>query len=67
MNNTALFILVITGALVLILGTAYAMDLRRKSTMKMEVKVPPGEQGSFMDFVWHSHNDSFIYYWSIHF
>ena len=42
MNNTALFILVITGALVLILGTAYAMDLRRKSTMKMEVKVPPG-------------------------
>jgi hypothetical protein len=42
MNDTVLFIVVITGALVLVLGTAYAMDRRRKSTMKAEVKVLPG-------------------------
>lgn len=42
MNDTLLFMAVITGALGLILGTAYAMDQRRKSTMKSATKVPAG-------------------------
>lgn len=42
MNDTVLFIVVITGALVLILGTAYAMDRRRKATMQPGPKAPPG-------------------------
>jgi hypothetical protein len=41
MNDTVLFILVLTSALVLILGTAYAMDRRRKVAMKAEAKTRP--------------------------
>jgi hypothetical protein len=42
MNDTVLFIIVIIGALVLILGTAYAMDRRRKAISKTAHQVPPG-------------------------
>lgn len=42
MNDTMLFIVVIAGALVLILGTAYAMDRRRKVITKTKPQLPPG-------------------------
>ncbi len=42
MSDTIHFIVVITVALVLILGAAYAMDRRHKSTTKEKTQVPPG-------------------------
>ncbi len=42
MSDTVLFIAVITAALALILGTAYAMDRRRKAAIQTESKMPPG-------------------------
>lgn len=42
MNDTVLFITVIAGALILILGVAFLLDQRRKATNNTESKVPPG-------------------------
>lgn len=42
MNDTLLFIVVVSSALFLILGPAYLLDRRRKSTRKTESQVAPG-------------------------
>jgi len=42
MNDTMLFIVVVSSALFLILGPAYLLDRRRKSTQKTQAQVSPG-------------------------
>ena len=51
MNDTLLYFVVITGALVLILGSAYLLDQRRKTKNKATSLVPVGPISSIILWV----------------